>query len=57
MDREDVVARALSTSFIAALPDDDRERVATDLRRVLARVAEPLLFPYRAELQAWRTAD
>ena len=55
MDRDGVVARALSTSFIAALPDDDRERVTTELRRVLEGVAEPLHFPYRAELQAWRT--
>jgi len=55
MDRDGVVARALSTSFIAALPDDDRERVTTELRRVLGSVAEPLHFPYRAELQAWRT--
>ena len=54
-DRDGVVARALSTSFIAALPDDDREQVATDLRRALEGITEPLHFPYRAELQAWRT--
>lgn len=56
MDRQGVVARALSTSFIAALPDEDRQRVAEDLRQVLEEVAEPIQFPYRAELQAWRTA-
>lgn len=55
MDSESVVSRALSTSFIAALPDDDREQVATELRRTLEGIAEPLRFPYRAELQAWRT--
>jgi SAM-dependent methyltransferase len=55
MDRDAVIARALSTSFIAALPNDDREEVATELRRVLKSVGEPLHFPYRAELQAWRT--
>lgn len=54
-DKDGVVARALSTSFIAALPDEDRERVASDLRQVLEDVAEPIQFPYRAELQAWRT--
>lgn len=55
MNREGVVARALSTSFIAALPEEDQQRVATDLRRALEGVSEPLDFPYRAELQAWRT--
>lgn len=55
MDRDGAVARALSTSFIAALPDDDRQSVATDLRTALQAVSEPLDFPYRAELQAWRT--
>lgn len=54
MDKDGVVARALSTSYIAALADDDRASVVADLRRVLARVAEPLEFPYRSELQAWR---
>ncbi len=57
MDRDGVVARALSTSYIAGLPDGDRETVDSELRRVLERVAEPLHFPYRAELQAWLTAD
>lgn len=55
MNKDGVIARALSTSFIAALPDDDRERVAIDLQRALQGVPEPLHFPYRAELQAWRT--
>jgi hypothetical protein len=49
-----VVERALSTSFIAALPDEDREGVATELRQVLDTVPGPLHFPYRSELQAWR---
>jgi len=53
-DRDGVVARALSTSFIAALPDQDRERVAVDLRQILEGVDEPIRFPYRSELQAWR---
>lgn len=55
-DRDGVVARALSTSYIAALTDDDKADVVADLRRVLANVAEPLEFPYRSELQAWRLA-
>lgn len=56
VDEDDVVARALSTSYIAALGDDDRGEVVADLRRVLAGVAEPLELPYRSELQAWRIA-
>lgn len=54
VDEDGVVARALSTSYIAALGDDERAEVVADLRRVLAGVAEPLEFPYRSELQAWR---
>lgn len=54
MDKDGVIGRALSTSFIAALPDEDRERVVADLREVLEDVDEPIQFPYRAELQAWR---
>lgn len=54
VDKAGVVSRALSTSFIAVLPDAARDEVATALLRVLDAVDEPLEFPYRAELQAWR---
>ncbi len=53
MDHESVVARALSTSFVAALPDDTKAAVADELRRALVDVQTPLRFPYRGELQAW----
>jgi hypothetical protein len=55
VDVDGVVARALSTSYIAALGDADRATVVADLRRLLAGVTEPLELPYRSELQAWRT--
>lgn len=54
MDRDGIVDRALSTSYIAALPEHDRAAVIADLRQALADNAEPLEFPYRSELQAWR---
>lgn len=55
VDKAGIVSRALSTSFIAALPDHDRNLVAAEILRALESVDEPLDFPYRAELQAWRT--
>lgn len=54
MDKEGVVDRALSTSFIAALPRDLQVSVADEIREVLEPLDEPLQFPYRCELQAWR---
>ena len=53
-DRAGVVSRALSTSFIAALPEVEREAVVSDLMKALDTVEGPIQFPYRAELQAWR---
>lgn len=57
VDKAGVIERALSTSFIAALPDEARDEVVADLLRVLETVDEPIEFPYRAELQAWRTTE
>jgi len=54
-DKAGIVSRALSTSFISALPDDDQNAVASELIAMLDDVQEPLSFPYRAELQAWET--
>ncbi len=56
-DRAGVVSRALSTSFIAALPEVEREAVVSDLMKALDAVEEPIQFPYRAELQAWRKSS
>lgn len=50
---EGVVGRALSTSFIAALPSQDQDGVAADIRRVLPP-GDTLVIPYRSELQAWQ---
>lgn len=56
MDHEGVVARALSTSFIGALPDDTKAAIADELRQALIGVGTPIRFPYRGELQAWTAA-
>ena len=57
-DADGVVNRALSTSFIAALPAAEQSKVEAELRAVLAPSTEQLEFPYRAEIQAWqRTSD
>ncbi|MEM7326453.1 MAG: class I SAM-dependent methyltransferase [Actinomycetota bacterium] len=55
MDREAVVDRALSISFIAALQEPTKASVAAELRAVVADVETPIRFPYRGELQAWTT--
>lgn len=49
-----VLARALSTSFIAALPAEEQHRVRRELEAVTAPLGERFHYPYRAELQAWR---
>lgn len=49
-----VVGRMLSTSFIAALPDAEQERVEQETRDVVEPYGPALEFPYRSELQAWR---
>jgi hypothetical protein len=48
------VKRALSTSFIAALPDSEREAVADQIRNVVQELDEIFDFPYVSHLQAWR---
>ena len=53
-DKAGVVSRALSTSFVAALSQAERNELAADLLEALDLVEEPFDFPYRAELQAWR---
>jgi SAM-dependent methyltransferase len=47
---EDVVAGALSTSWVAVLPEDRRRRFADDLRRVLAPHPSPLVVRWRSEV-------
>lgn len=52
-----IVARALSTSFIAALPEPDQQAVASDIQQAIRPFGDILDFPYRSELQAWRRAE
>jgi SAM-dependent methyltransferase len=56
LSREDVVARALSTSFIAGLPDDLRQQVIAQVRELVADVPEPVPLPYSCELSLWERA-
>lgn len=55
MSVEGIVDRALSTSFIAALPDEAMEKVADDLWDVLEPHGPTIEFPYESQLQSWRT--
>lgn len=54
-DLDTVVNRALSTSFVAALPEEEQASVAKEIRGALDGVELPVPFPYRGELQAWAT--
>jgi SAM-dependent methyltransferase len=46
--REGTVARILSISFIAALPDDEKARVADEVRRIVP--GEDVSFAYRTDV-------
>lgn len=50
---ERVVSRALSTSFIAALCDDEQRMVAAQIRDVIKGMGGQFDYPYRSELQVW----
>lgn len=52
-DPERVVRRALSTSFIAALADEEQTAVANEIRQVIDGLGERFDYPYRSELQTW----
>lgn len=58
-DPDAVAARALSTSFIAALDPADQQAVLDDIGRLTRPLGPSFDFPYRSELQAWthRPAD
>jgi SAM-dependent methyltransferase len=47
---EQVVAGALSTSWVAARPADERRRFADDVRAVLDGHGSPLVVPWRSEV-------
>lgn len=51
---EGVVARARSTSFIAALGHHEQHEVLDQIGALAQAVGDQFEFPYRSELQAWR---
>lgn len=52
-----VVARALSTSFIGALPDHVQDEVAKEIAAIVEPLGERFDYPYTSQLQAWRAID
>lgn len=56
VDADGVVARALSTSFIAASSAIDQERVVARIRRAVRDLGDRFEFPYRSEIQIWSFA-
>jgi SAM-dependent methyltransferase len=56
-DPDGVVDRVLTTSFIAALPPERQEEVATEVRAVVEPLGERFEFPYTSQLQAWRAIE
>ena len=53
LDREGVVARVASTSFIAGLPAERRDEVRYQVRALVAALPEPVELPYVCELFLW----
>lgn len=57
-----IVDRVLTVSFIASLPAEARERLAAEVRSVIAATPElagrdPVTFPYRTEAHVYRRTD
>jgi ubiquinone/menaquinone biosynthesis C-methylase UbiE len=53
LDREGVVARVASTSFIAELPSPRRAEVLDQVRALVSGRTEPIELPYVCELYVW----
>jgi SAM-dependent methyltransferase len=53
LDREGVVRRVASTSFIAALPSDRRAEVLDEVRALVKRRSEPIGLPHICECFLW----
>lgn len=54
LDREGVVARVASTSFVAKLPGGRRAEVLGQVRALVKDLSEPIELPYVCELFVWR---
>jgi SAM-dependent methyltransferase len=54
LDREGVVARVASISFIARLPSDRRAAVLDQTRALVKQHSEPIELPYVCELFVWQ---
>ena len=54
LDREGIVARVASTSFIAELPSDRRADVLDQVRALVKGRAEPIELPSVCELFVWQ---
>jgi SAM-dependent methyltransferase len=57
VDAEQVVKRALSTSFIASLTDEEQATVVQQIREIVDGMGERFDYPYHSELQAWRRSS
>jgi len=51
---EKVRQRALSTSFIAALPPPQQQQVLEEVRAIVEPLGTSFEFPYNSQLQVWR---
>jgi len=52
--RQGVVDRALSVSFVAAMPPADQTAIADQIAALVATMTEPFDFPYRTEINETR---
>jgi SAM-dependent methyltransferase len=52
----DLLARIRSTSYIATLPDADRDRLFAEVRALVAEQPRPLVLPYRTDTFVTRRA-
>ena len=46
VDRRQLYQRVVSTSYVAVMPEDERRDLMADVRAVVERLAEPIVFPY-----------
>jgi SAM-dependent methyltransferase len=56
LDTDGLLARIGSTSYIATLPDPDRERLFDEIRALVADLPRPLQLPYRTDTFVTRRA-